>query len=118
MTVVGLQLRLVQSNRPEQTFDLAWKPYPRKEAKKDGLKAWCDLNPDETLVQSILTAIAWQAHLWVVTEGRQQRHIPLFATYIRGDRWTDEQPKPTTPNRTIESLPQWQKNALMLHWKQ
>jgi len=91
------QMRLVPNHRPEQTFVSAWTIYPRKEARKDGMKAWCDLNPDEALVQEILTAINWQAHLWVVVEGRDRRYIPLFASYIRAERWTDEQPAPPKP---------------------
>lgn len=91
------QMRLVPNHRPEQTFTAAWTIYPRKEARKDGLKAWCDLNPDEALVAEILTAMTWQAHLWVVVEGRDRRYIPLFGTYIRAERWTDEKPEPAQP---------------------
>lgn len=89
---MALRLLLTQDHRPEQTFDRAYRLYPRKEARKDGMKAWIDLNPDDQLVSEIVTSITWQAHQWVVVERREQRHIPLFGTYIRGERWTDERP--------------------------
>jgi hypothetical protein len=94
-------LKFAAVNRPELTFPRFWEPYPRKEARKDALKAWCELDPNETLIADILAAVAWQAHLWVVIEHRQSKHIPLGATYLRGERWTDERrvvakPKPVT----------------------
>lgn len=85
-------LKLVVANRPEQTFPQVWQPYPRKEAKKDALKAWVDLDPNQALVAEILAALEWQGYLWVEVERRQQNTIPLFGTYIRGERWTDERP--------------------------
>ena len=107
-------LKLVQVNKPEQTFPVVWTPYPRHEAKKDGFEAWRSLDPDAALLAEILAAIAWQAHLWVVIERRQQRHIPLFGTYIRGERWTDEPPaanQTPMPSQNTE-LPDWKRRAL------
>ena len=86
-------LKLVVANRPEQTFDEKfWPNYPRREAKKDALKAWVELDPSESLVADIVKALEWQGYLWVQVERRQQNHMPLPGTYIRGQRWTDERP--------------------------
>lgn len=86
-----MALRLVLSNKPEDTFPTVWQPYPRKESKKDALKAWCQLDPDEALIANILTALAWQVELW---EQRSDWYTPpLLATYLRAERWTDEPPK-------------------------
>ena len=97
-------LKLVVANRPEQTFEQHfWPPYPRKEAKKDALKAWVELDPNESLVAEIVRTLEWQGYLWVEVERRQQNLIPLPATYIRGERWTDEKPA---------SLKNWKKKEL------
>ena len=85
-------LRLVVTNRPEQTFPAFWERYPRREAKKDATKAWVELDPSDALVATILEALEWQSHLWVVIEKRQSNHIPLGASYLRAERWTDERP--------------------------
>lgn len=86
-------LKLVVKNRPEQTFTQDfWPKYPRKEAKKDAMSAWIDLDPNESLVLDIVQALEWQGHLWLHVEKRQTNHIPLPASYIRAERWTDERP--------------------------
>lgn len=91
------------SNRPEETFPTVWAPYPRKESKKDALKAWCQLDPDESLIALILASLSWQVELWA---SRADWYTPpLLATYLRSERWTDEKPtaspsaKPVTLTR-------------------
>lgn len=98
------------SNKPELSFDRFWLKYPRRDAKKDATKVWIQLDPDDALIDTILEALEWQCELWADME---RRFIPLPATYIRGERWTDEKPTTqTTRNPTIDQLPAWQQKAI------
>lgn len=67
-------------------FDAFWAAYPRRQAKKDALKAWRALKPGPDLVQAIVQ------HVEQRLQTRQWREgfIPLPATFIRGERWEDE----------------------------
>ena len=104
-------LKLVQKNCPEQTFAAVWQPYPRKESRKDALKAWCELDPDAVLIDMILSALEWQVVVWA---SRADWYTPpLFGSYIRSERWTDEPPTRTTRNPTIDQLPAWQQKAIL-----
>ena len=107
-----MALRLWVSNKPEETFLRVWQPYPRKESKKDAQKAWIQLDPDEALINTILASLEWQVVLWA--ERSDWYTPPLFATYIRGERWTDERPTQTsqTRNPSIDQLPAWQQRAI------
>ncbi len=80
----GIQDALLDS------FDQFWRVYPRREAKRDGLKAWRQLNPDPALAAKIILAVA--ARVSGDWSDREQKHLPLPATYIRGRRWEDEVP--------------------------
>jgi hypothetical protein len=90
-------MRLVQNNRPELTFPRFWGPFPRKVAKKDAMKAWDELNPDETLIVVIVAALAWQTELI-----EDVKYFPYPATWLRAERWTDEKPQAVTPKTTPE----------------
>ena len=70
-------------------FDRFWAAYPRREAKKDARAAWHKLNPDADTVAAMLSAIAAKAASddWQREGGR---FIPLPATWLRGERWTDD----------------------------
>lgn len=80
------------------TFDEFWAIYPRHDAKKDARKAWDRLNPDPALQQQIADALAWQtvSEQWTKDDGQ---YVPMPATYLRGERWTDER---RTSERRIE----------------
>lgn len=69
------------------TFDDFWRAYPRRQAKKDALKAWRTVDPRAH--GKILAAIrAWcQCDDWRRDGGR---YIPFPATWLRGERWEDE----------------------------
>ncbi len=60
----------------------------RQQAKQDALKAFCKLDPDETLLTVIIGAVGLRAASedWRRDDGR---YIPLPASYIRGRRWED-----------------------------
>jgi hypothetical protein len=73
--------------KEELGFDDFWKAYPRKQARKDALKAWQRIDPDE--YPKILRAIAQarRSDQWLKDNGQ---YVPMPATYLRGERWTDE----------------------------
>jgi hypothetical protein len=82
-------LKFALVNRPELSFPRFWGPYPRKEARKDALKAWCELDPDEALIVGIVDSLGrlvpyWASMPWYTP--------PLPATFLRSERWTDEPP--------------------------
>lgn len=70
-------------------FQDFWDAYPRREAKKDALKAWSQLHPSDEVITQMLEALSWQTQQdsWVRDDGQ---YIPLPASWIRGERWTDE----------------------------
>jgi hypothetical protein len=72
-----------------------WEAYPRKEAKKDALKAWMKLRVDDDLLEKMLQAVDRQrkTDAWTKDKGA---YIPHPATWLNGDRWKDEtaSPKP------------------------
>jgi hypothetical protein len=71
-----------------EMFAVWYSEYPRHEARKDALKAWTQINPDEELFGELLAAVKTQKKtLWL---DRQRQFIPLPATWLRGERWTDE----------------------------
>ena len=65
-----------------------WSRYPLKVAKVDARRAWWTAQPSPALVEMMIEALAWQVPLW-----RAQGYgTPYPATWIRGERWTDERP--------------------------
>jgi len=68
-------------------FDAFWAAYPRREARKDAMKAWTQAGGDEH-ADAILAALDWQRN----TDQWRRGYVPLAATYLRGERWTDENP--------------------------
>lgn len=70
-----------------QGFEEFWAIYPRRQSRVDAVKAWRKLNPSPELITKIREALAWQVHQvqWV------GEFIPLPASWLRAERWTDEQ---------------------------
>jgi hypothetical protein len=73
-------------------FARFWSVYPRKEAKQTALKAFTKINPDEALLETILSAVErfkntaqWQE------DGGQ--YVPHPSTFLNQRRWEDEPPK-------------------------
>lgn len=88
----------------EVLFERFWSAYPkiRHQKKKDAKKAWDKLNPDIQLCRQMAVALEAQkrSEEWTREGGR---YIPMPATWIRGERWTDEisipEPPPSPPGR-------------------
>src|SRR5687768_7088255 len=77
----------------DASFMAFWNAVPLRTAKKDARRAWAVLNPSPALVQQILDALAWQAPMWAA----QGYGAPYPATYLNGERWTDECPAHLKP---------------------
>lgn len=74
---------------PLGDFDIFYKSYPRKVGKEKAKDAWIKLNPDKTLLETILKAIEVQKETdkWKEEDGK---FIPYPATWLNGKRWEDE----------------------------
>lgn len=72
-----------------ERFTKFWEAYPKKRAKGCAEKAWRKINPDEPLLEAMLSAIeqARQSKEWHVENGR---YIPNPATWLNQRRWEDE----------------------------
>lgn len=70
-------------------FDLFWSVYPKRVGKKDAIKAWGQIKPNEETVKAIIEGVGrWKASEQWTKDGGQ--FIPYPATFLRGERWNDE----------------------------
>ena len=71
-----------------ETFELWYSEYPRKEAKQDAIKAWNKLQKSmpelSVMVDKLKKQIA--VHNWTK---ENIKYIPLPASYLNGKRWED-----------------------------
>ncbi len=79
-------------------FAQFWEAYPKKRDKARARKAFDKLAPDQTLLDQILSALAWQTKSQDWTKANGQ-YIPLASTYLNGRRWEDEPSANTTAAR-------------------
>lgn len=105
-----MALLLQLSQKLAQGFSAFWVRWPRKVAKLEAEKAWKQVvTPEDE--EPIQIALDWQVPMF---ERRNPEHIPHAATWLRGRRWDDEPPAQTkTPNRSFDSLPEWQQRAIL-----
>lgn len=83
-----------------QGFCAFWTRWPRKVARKEAEKAWHqEVTADDE--PAIHAALDWQVPIF---ERRDPERIPHAATWLRGRRWDDEQPKTPTVNRPIGNV--------------
>lgn len=70
-------------------FQAFWALYPKKAARLDAYKAWCQKAPSPDVQAQIGRALSWQVTQddWTKSGGC---FVPLPASYLRGERWTDE----------------------------
>ena len=75
-----------------QEFQTFYQAFPKKKARKDAAKAWLRLDPDPSLIASIMTALEKQkaSEDWKKENGK---YIPFPATWLNGRRWEDEIPE-------------------------
>lgn len=74
-------------------FEQFWVAYPRKEAKKDAMKAWTVMTPEQQFAAA--HAVPVHVRYWNAA-GRTKQYIPLPASWLRGERWEDELEMPST----------------------
>jgi len=70
-------------------FDLFWQAYPRKQAKKDAVKAWRQTTarrPEFPVLMRALVA-ASTTDDWQKANGS---YVPYAASWLRGERWNDQ----------------------------
>ncbi len=67
-------------------FETFWDAYPRKVAKKAARVAFARVDPDQALFARMLDAITVQK----VSDTWRRGFIPHPATWLNGERWTDE----------------------------
>jgi len=73
----------------QDLFERFWAVYPRKVGKKDAVKAWNKLKPDEALTNQIIEGVErWKLSTQWTKDGGQ--YIPYPATFLNGERWKDE----------------------------
>lgn len=85
MTVT--QLRLVEEEVTDLTFDDFWALYPKRVAKKDARIAWAKISPRNH--QIILESLFEWSRIW---SGRDLEYVPHPATWLNGERWEDDFP--------------------------
>ena len=80
----------VSANTPS-SFERFWQAYPRKADKRAALLAWKALRPSESLVNTMLAALATQSESapWKEAGGR---YIPHPAKWLTHRRWEDAAP--------------------------
>lgn len=69
------------------TFEDFWLLYPKREAKKDAAREWVRLSRSDQL-DAIVALVDWR-RVW---SSRERAYIPHAATWLNGERWTDELP--------------------------
>ncbi len=92
-----------QSSRTPQennAFEKFWKAYPKKVAKKDALKAWQKIAPDQRLFEKVMSAleIHKQQHSRIKDAGK---FVPNPATWLNAERWNDELVEPDFSTREV-----------------
>lgn len=74
----------------DRAFDKFWACYPRHEGKQDAKRAFLKIKPDNTLLDTMLSAIQRQKQS---DQWSEPRYIPHPATWLNGHRWEDEPQK-------------------------
>lgn len=85
-------------------FASFWEVYPKKKDKPKAMNAWKRLKVDESLLQTILSAVERdkQSNSWQKESGQ---YIPYPASWLNGHRWQDEEPA------TEDDIPpEWREN--------
>lgn len=76
------------------TFDEFWAIYPRKVARKDAARAWEKLTPEQQF--TAFEALPVHVRYWNAA-GRTKETTPHAASWLNGERWTDELEMPSAP---------------------
>ena len=75
-------------------FEDFWNIYPRKVAKKDAARAFMKLTPEQQF--AAIQSLPMHIRYWTAA-GRTKETTPHAATWLNGERWTDELEMPDAP---------------------
>lgn len=87
-----------QAKDPISEFCAFWDLYPRRVAKKDAEKAWRGLSESQRF--AAIQSLPIHVHYWDAI-GTTKDWLPYPASWLRGERWTDELEMPK------EKQPDW-----------
>ena len=76
---------------PQALFDQFWSAYPRKIGRKDALRAWQKLTPDQK--EQAVKAIPAHVRYWDASE-TEKAFIPYPSSWLNGWRFDDELDEP------------------------
>lgn len=96
---MGLAL-VSTSNEIAADFDTFWLLYPKRMARKEARRAWDRLSAADQLA-AIVGLAAWR-RVWLA-RGEMQ-YVPHAATWINGERWTDELPVEVTSSHASHQV--------------
>ena len=82
-----------------------WSRYPNKSSKKDAEKAYTQVVTTPEILAEVHANLDWQIPHWLTLEWY---HPPYLATYLRKERFRDEQVT-TDP---LAKLPDWQRRSI------
>lgn len=68
-------------------FEAFWSLYPRRVSKKDAQAAWDKLTPEQKF--AAVESLPIHVRYWHIS-GTGGEFLPYPATWLRGERWTDE----------------------------
>ena len=70
------------------TFPDFWQLYPKRVAKKDAMRAWDRLKPDQQM-QACVALMDWRT-IWL--QRGELQYVPNAAKWLNGERFEDEFP--------------------------
>ena len=76
------------------TFESFWLLFPKRVAKLDAKKAWARIS-EKDRVAALVGLVAWR-QLWMQND---PQFVPHAASWLRGERWTDELPEQWAASR-------------------
>lgn len=92
-------------------FDSFWALYPRRVCKKDAETAWNKLTPEQKF--AAVESLPVHNRYWKLS-GTGKEYLPYPATWLRGERWTDELELPDPETATD---PSWHKTTIGIERK-
>ena len=84
---------LLSDGEQAERFKQFWKAYPRKEKRKEALRIWMKLSPDDALFQRIMHGLSTylRSPQWRDERGGfRKQYIPQPTAWLNGERWEDD----------------------------
>lgn len=79
--------RKQRAKENEERFSRFWAVYPKREDKKNAIRAWNKLNVTDQMLDDILSALEKQK---ASAQWNDRKYIPHPSTWLNGERWKDE----------------------------